>query len=221
MAVRCASCGEELLGAVNRCWRCGTKIEFRPGEQDLPPVRRSPIRLIVDAALADEAGDLPLAAAVDAARGAATDVRAGAEPAATGHGESQPAGPAAPVRRVGSPFAPQVQPGGAAPAGPAALAPPVRRPFYPPRGPTTAVGLAALALGVFSVLLSFFTVMCLFTAVAGLLLGVWGLYAPRRGPAILGILLCCTALAAGGFNAVVWFFELKYGFKPWEVGPPI
>src|SRR3954471_6203119 len=25
-AVRCSTCGEELLGAVNRCWRCGTAV---------------------------------------------------------------------------------------------------------------------------------------------------------------------------------------------------
>ena len=26
MAVRCSKCGEELLGPVNRCWKCGQQF---------------------------------------------------------------------------------------------------------------------------------------------------------------------------------------------------
>ena len=39
MAVRCAKCGEELLGAVNRCWKCGTMFAARPELDGRPPVR--------------------------------------------------------------------------------------------------------------------------------------------------------------------------------------
>ncbi|MGE0756916.1 MAG: hypothetical protein AB7O38_07845, partial [Pirellulaceae bacterium] len=42
MAVRCAHCGEELLGAVNRCWRCGKALAVHAGPIDIPPVRRPP-----------------------------------------------------------------------------------------------------------------------------------------------------------------------------------
>ena len=40
MAVFCSKCGEELLGAVNRCWRCGHVFDAVPEEGGLPPVRR-------------------------------------------------------------------------------------------------------------------------------------------------------------------------------------
>lgn len=30
MAIRCSKCGEELLGAVNRCWRCGQAVVVAP-----------------------------------------------------------------------------------------------------------------------------------------------------------------------------------------------
>ena len=44
MPVYCANCGEELLGAVNRCWRCGRTFAPSTGAHDVPPVRRSPPR---------------------------------------------------------------------------------------------------------------------------------------------------------------------------------
>ena len=31
MAVTCAHCGEQLMGSVNRCWRCGRDVQSRPG----------------------------------------------------------------------------------------------------------------------------------------------------------------------------------------------
>src|SRR5688500_11619258 len=37
MAVHCAKCGEELLGAVNRCWTCGQIFVRRPEMDGLPP----------------------------------------------------------------------------------------------------------------------------------------------------------------------------------------
>jgi hypothetical protein len=39
MAVRCSKCGEELLGAVNRCWKCGQAFAHRPETDGRPPVR--------------------------------------------------------------------------------------------------------------------------------------------------------------------------------------
>src|SRR5688500_13239744 len=43
MAVLCSHCGEELMGAVNRCWKCGKPILSHSGPLDVPPIRRSPI----------------------------------------------------------------------------------------------------------------------------------------------------------------------------------
>lgn len=45
MPVRCAKCGEELLGAVNRCWRCGTTYALHADAAGDPPVRRPPVVL--------------------------------------------------------------------------------------------------------------------------------------------------------------------------------
>lgn len=42
MAVYCSHCREELIGAVNRCWRCGQPIKADSFEGTLPPVRRVP-----------------------------------------------------------------------------------------------------------------------------------------------------------------------------------
>ncbi len=46
MTVSCAQCGEELLGAVNRCWRCGTTFALHADKSGLPPVRRRPVELL-------------------------------------------------------------------------------------------------------------------------------------------------------------------------------
>lgn len=39
MATICSNCGEELIGAVNRCWRCGREFDV-DALADVPPVRR-------------------------------------------------------------------------------------------------------------------------------------------------------------------------------------
>lgn len=45
MPVVCAKCGEELLGSVNRCWKCGQLAISTPDSAGAPPVRRSPVVL--------------------------------------------------------------------------------------------------------------------------------------------------------------------------------
>ncbi|MFI4874927.1 MAG: hypothetical protein ACIALR_06305 [Blastopirellula sp. JB062] len=42
MSTICSHCGEELIGAVNRCWRCGREFQI-DALADVPPIRRSPI----------------------------------------------------------------------------------------------------------------------------------------------------------------------------------
>lgn len=39
MSTTCSHCGETLMGAVNRCWRCGTTFA-EPMIADAPPIRR-------------------------------------------------------------------------------------------------------------------------------------------------------------------------------------
>lgn len=58
MSVICSNCGEELMGAVNRCWKCGTPFirseTIRTAATDggsatqmvqvqVPPIRRAPV----------------------------------------------------------------------------------------------------------------------------------------------------------------------------------
>ena len=44
MRTICSQCGEELIGAVNRCWKCGTSVStaVQPAK---PPVRRPPVTM--------------------------------------------------------------------------------------------------------------------------------------------------------------------------------
>ena len=60
MSIRCSKCGEELLGAVNRCWRCGTTFRAAAAAGGLPPVRRSPVA-IVDAEIVQTPADVATA----------------------------------------------------------------------------------------------------------------------------------------------------------------
>ena len=55
MPVICAKCGEELMGAVNRCWKCGQQAISTPDSAGAPPVRRSPVVLKTAEAAEDEA----------------------------------------------------------------------------------------------------------------------------------------------------------------------
>jgi len=90
MAVICAKCGEELLGAINRCWRCGTEYESRSGETDLPPIRRRPIPpepLVPEVVAPNDV----IVGSIDAETGAADMVASGPNAtAATPSGSSSP-----------------------------------------------------------------------------------------------------------------------------------
>jgi hypothetical protein len=175
MAVRCSKCGEELLGAVNRCWKCGQTFAQRPEIDGRPPVR----------AEAAPAGQPPLEAIV--VEQAMPDT--GKMPAAPG----APIWPAAAARRATT-----------------AELIDARRAGQMAMGGT----VASLVLGIFSVLLSIVWPLAAVIAVLGLIMGIWGLYSPRRNLALVGMLLCCLAIGLGTFGMAKSIYVYIESQKP-------
>lgn len=196
MAVQCAQCGEELLGAVNRCWRCGHEFEPHSGPSDLPPVRRSPPQRLAAAAV-----------------GVAAE-----ETASPVDGEPLPA-LLVPSRR-GSPFADRgsvvIEDKSEAAVYEALHS---RRQGY---GAATAAAALTFPIGFLALILAFsFPMGGVVVASFGIAIGTWGLYSPRRGVALSGLLLCCLCLALSGFNAAVEIYVHIYGVAPWETAEPL
>jgi hypothetical protein len=190
MAVRCSKCGEELLGAVNRCWKCGQMFALRPEIDGRPPVRAD----------VTQAAERPLDAIVIEPAGAnATDSHA-------------------------SPGAPAVA------ALPARSAPiPAAAPRYIiPRKASTAEMIderrnsmmamggtvGSLVLGVFAAALAMLWPPAAAIAVLGLVMGIWGLYSPRRNLALLGMLLCCLAIGLGAYGVARSTYDFVQSQRP-------
>lgn len=216
-AVRCAQCGEELLGAVNRCWRCGAAVLSRPGETSVPPVRRPPVPLpTAERAAVAEEQVLTAELVTDTA------------PCSAAAPTAAPA-----VRRVGSPFAPgpddhcALPPAAAVTAGspaPHRAAPADTRfcpPYAPPRDALERAAsngaIAGLVLGLISVGVSMVNWSAGGLALVGLMLSLWGLGSPRRRTAMAGLSLCCLALAVIILLGLILWYEETYGFRPWAV----
>ena len=208
MTVKCAQCGEEVLGAVNRCWQCGAPIASRPGDVNLPPVRGAPI---ADSAAAgpdrrraepptDDAGESDGAVLAQLADG-----ESGHHQTLGEHTAGEPGAP--PVAAASATPASSITHG----AGSEAVAP-----RYPRYAASVGGSIASLVLGALSLIASFYTASAVVTAVLGIGMGIWGLYSTRRGPAILGILLGCGAMAIGGVNGVVRMYEYRPGYNPWD-----
>ncbi len=172
MTVRCSRCGEELMGAVNRCWKCGLAFQVRPTVDGLPPVRAEVVAAAaavatLPAGQAVEARVLDDVAASDSAQQlTATSIMPPPHPLAT------PLPPRPRVSRAPTNIAAE---GGA---------------------------YAALVLGLFGLLLSWSLFYGALVALVGLLAGIWGIYSPRRNVALIGMLLCAVAMGLGTFTGV-------------------
>jgi hypothetical protein len=217
MTVRCAHCGEELLGAVNRCWKCGQAFSAQPTVDGLPPVRsQSPAAGAGDAAVAQvealEARVLDDAQTESVGDTAVLTVAESAEaPESAGSPAAEPA-PAPPMSIFPLPPNPLATPSAydAPSLYEAAPAFPTRQRYVPPRPNIAALGGAygALLLGMFALLLAPFRWEAAIVAFIGLLAGIWGIYSPRRGWAVIGMLLCAIAMGWGTYTGMraLWLY---------------
>jgi hypothetical protein len=225
--VYCTHCGEELLGSVNRCWRCGREFVAEHNPENLPPIRRRPIPLELVNKTREEREELQ---AAPSHRPALAAVGAESSPAASPAIEAvviddEPESDAADQGKSGddateSPPAPVVV-RAVPPATPFYTAP--SRPAYPTNAGATGGAIAAVVLGVMAlVALRFIAPGALLVSILGVSMGVWGLHSDRRGVALFGLVLCCLAMALAGFFTAVGLFELINGYNPFEADlPPI
>lgn len=205
MAVRCSKCGEELLGPVNRCWKCGQTFATLPDAGGLPPVRR----------------DVPVAAPLPAIAVAAVVET----PSPMASADSPVAGSisqSGPTIRTGSPFAP-----GAAMVPMASASPTVsttRSGNQRPNVPATqdlvrdhvavAGAIGAVVLGVFGMSVAWMAnpsavIGGALLAIVGLALGMWGLNSRRRGWALFGMLLCVAAVSLASYTGAMLLYEAQ------------
>lgn len=205
MAVRCSKCGEELLGPVNRCWKCGQTFATLPDAGGLPPVRTEPIPAAAPLVVMPQAMETPAAAPLLADDAAA------------------PLAPAEPRIRTGSPFSP-----GAAVTAvsqrPAAM---INRPKPPAtqdliRDHVAVAGaIGSLVLGGFGLAVSWMqnptaVIGGAVIAVLGLGMGMWGLHSRRRGWALFGMLICVAAISLASYSGAMLIYEARQQAKEME-----
>jgi hypothetical protein len=209
MAVRCSKCGEELLGPVNRCWKCGQQFTAQSDAGGLPPVRYSPVDLPSDVVMAELSGG-PVTANV---QGEAT-VEARVAPAANAPG---PLGGRS--VRTGSPFVkgavmqPVTTP--AFPRNPLAPGVSPRIPGPPGHDHLAVAGaIIAILMGLFALgiawIQSWVTISAaVVIALVGFAMGIWGLYSKHRGWALLGILISCAGIGVATYTGAILVYQLR------------
>lgn len=234
MAVYCSQCREELLGAVNRCWRCGAAFVPQAGSGQAPPVRINPPPAEVQSR--PETPQAPWQPASQAGPQPASQVVL--QPAPVSPSDQAPpltailAGQAdlpaleaivQPDGRRGSPFADNsiltapsvserpVQRWGATPS----YVPPAPAAYQPRHAAAVAGVFASLMLGALSLVVGWFTGWAVVTAALGVAMGVWGLFSNRRWLAVAAIALCCLALATMGVRqAILIYVNSQSGSAP-------
>ena len=210
MSVRCSHCGEELLGAVNRCWKCGHAFAAQPTTDGLPPVRRVPLAPEPVAATVAESGGV---ATSEAPRSESADAPIRAELAGA------PSADAARPLRSGSPFSPHATPAPvAAPLPLTQLPPSSYRRAVPQRPNIVAVGgaVGSISLGLFALVLSPFRAEAAIVALIGMAMGIWGLYSPRRAWALVGLLICCLAIGLASYTGAKALNAFLNRNKAWD-----
>jgi hypothetical protein len=77
-----------------------------------------------------------------------------------------------------------------------------------------------MVLGIFALALSLFRFEAALIAVMGLVMGIWGLYSPRRNWALAAMLLCCLAIGIGAYTGMSQLYTYIQKNRPIEVVDP-
>lgn len=209
MAVRCSKCGEELLGPVNRCWKCGQQFTAQAETGGLPPVRYAPVNLPPDVVQAEFADGGVITAAAPGAEAPAAAAASSNAPVAN---VASP-GPIGKSVRTGSPFVkgavmqPVTTP--AFPRNPLAPGLSPRLPGPPGHDPLAVAGaITAILMGIFALGIAWISnwvaiSAAVVIALIGFGMGIWGLYSKRRGWALFGILISCAAIGLATFTGSI------------------
>lgn len=215
MPVQCAKCGEELMGSVNRCWRCGQEFVARSGDTGVPPIRRRPVVGTTSDVWVAELSEVTSTTSED-------------HPVqnAAGHNQPHVAKQTANSVRRGSPFADR---------GTTTLenidAKSIQRDIdkslirearFRENGGAAAGAALSVPLGLIGLVAAFLLPLAGFPlALLGVAFAVWGLSSRRRGLAVAGLLLCCLSLATATFYGSVEIYTSVYGVTPWGADPSL
>ena len=195
MAVVCAKCGEELLGSVNRCWRCGQRAVSTPDAADAPPVRRSPV-ILSD----NQRRPVPSSSSEEAPTSEEPHVDDGADdvliltdsaeeseheaPASVNPGESsEPPSKETEDKAEGSLHAPKSTIAATVPA----------RSSVDWQG---WLAFASLFLGLLAISLGWLTPWMLLPSIVGIACGIVGVMSRRKTLAIIALLVCLLGVTA-------------------------
>lgn len=208
MAVKCAQCGEDLIGNVNRCWRCGNAVVSTSDSGEAPPIRRGEVDLERPIPVAYLVPDEPREA-FDVAENESNANRSDASSGSADNGESTSSSSRAPLHvRHGSPFRDGVysDPNGGPMPGDVVM------PSYPDNVLRENLAVASIVVGIMSLFGTAITEWALIPAAVGLSLGVLGLKSERRRLALFGVIIASLAIFFATWKTIVavrTYFDLQ------------
>ena len=191
MATVCSACGEELIGNVNRCWRCGNVLVSAPVAGDAPTVPPEDKKLSEPVPVAYLVPGEPLQQpSVSELSSAETEIQeAGASPGTDEVIVAQPV-------RTGSPFR---ETAGAVES---SVLDDVVMPSYPDNVLRENLAVASVVVAIMSLLASLVTPWALIPSAVGFGLGILGFQSERRRTAIVGVVLSVFAFFFGTWKTI-------------------
>lgn len=192
MPVKCATCSEDFLGAVNRCWKCGSYVALNLEAFQTPPVRRAPV------VLRHRAKTVATTPTTLAEKPGASNPPAAAK--------TQPAG----VRKRGNPFAAESEHAVFVPAASETMA----NELAAEKGVWIGLVVAALTW----ILAFVFPPAAVVTAIVAIGLAIWGLSSRKKAFAGALIVLCVIGFLVSGYQSAKWAYDMiAPEFSPSEV----